>query len=341
MPWVAAIAAIGAAVVGGVAGAISKGDAGSRADMLRKDAIRTWLAVNIPDPEQQKLALQQFVVSGKLSPQMETAIKQDPSAWQNVVQDQGLKASQTRSLRSLEDLGTGKDTFESQAAQEKALIESNAAARGHQQAITDSLAQRGQLGSGLELTARMGQNQADDDRAAKAALGIESDRRTNALKALTSAGSLAGQMSAQDLSLQGKKSQASDAINAFNTNNSRDVQAANTKSANNAQQTNLVNQQDISNKNIALNNYQQQANKNLNQQQFENQTKVAAGVTGQYNQAADQANANGKSSADFWGNMAGNAPKVISAFGSSDDDKKKDDDVTWAGTDSSSSSNIA
>jgi hypothetical protein len=335
MPWLA-VAAIGAAAVSGVAGAIANSNAANRADMLRNEAIKKWLSVNIPDPEKQKLALQQFVVAGKLTPELEQAIKQDPSAWQGVVQDQGLKQSQLRSLRSLEDLGSGKETFDDQAAHENAMIDEAAAERGHQKAITSSLAQRGQLGTGLELTARMGQQQADADTAAKTALGLEAGRRANALKAIQGAGVLAGQMSQQDLALKGEKANAADTISRFNTENLRDVNAANAHAKNAAQQFNLTNQQGIANKNTALNNYEQQYNKELQQQQFEDQAKVAAGETGQYNAAAAGATEAGKNAASFWGNIAGQAPKLINAAGNyfGDDEEEKKKKNLWAGGDS-------
>jgi hypothetical protein len=325
MPWLAA-AAIGTAVVGGVAGAISRSSANARADMLRNEALQKWLQVHIPDPEQQKLALQQFVVAGKLTPELEQAIKQEPSAWQGVVQDQGLKQSRLRSLSSLEDLGSGKETFGDQAARESALIDEAAQQRGHQKAIVSSLAQRGQLGSGLELSARMSQNQADSDQAAKTGLGLEAERRANALKALEGAGTLAGQMSQEDLALKGQQANAADAITRFNTQNLRDVNTANVRAKNAAQQFNLQNTQDIANKNTALNNYQEQYNKQLQQQKFENEAKVAAGETGQYNAAATGAENAGKDAASFWGNIAGQGPKLVSAFADYSGKKKDNED---------------
>lgn len=337
MPWLAA-GLVGSSVIGGVLGAISNSSANDRAQMLQQQGIQQWLKTNIPDPKLQQLALQKFVVEGTLTPEMESAIKADPSAWTKVTQDQSLKQSQLRSLRSLEDLGTGKETFNDQAAEQNAVINSNAAARGHQKAIESSLAQRGQLGTGLELAARTGQAQADADTAGKQALQLESGRRANALKAIEGAGSLAGQMSDQDYKMQADKARAADAINEFNTQNLRDVNATNTKAKNASNLYNLQNAQDISNKNTAQSNYEQQYNKQLPQQQFEDQAKVAAGVSGQYDKAADQSIASGKNAANFYGNLAGNAPKVISAaadaFGSkkgSGDNMSQDEEDFWEG----------
>lgn len=316
----------GGAVLTGVLGFLSNKSAQDRAEALQDKSFKEWLSVNIPDPRDQKLALEQFVVTGKLTPQLETAIKQDPSAFEKVNANAQLKASRMRSLKSLEDLGTGAETFQDKAAQQKALIDSAAKSRGEQQAITSSLGQRGQLGTGLELTARMSGAQAAGDRNASNALDIESQRRARAFKAIESAGNLAGQMSNDDLKLQSDKARASDAISNFNTRNMQDVLSRNVNTSNKAQEYNLNNEQDISNKNTSMRNYEQEKNKNLFQQEFENKAKRAAGITGQYDKGADRAIQSGQSAAQFWGSLAGNIPKAVTAVGQYKDESKPDED---------------
>lgn len=305
----------------GLIGGLSQMSAAERAQLLREKGVKEWLDINIPNPEEQKLALEKFVVAGELSPHLETAVKQDPSAFEAISEDPGLRASKLRALRSLESLGTGEATFADKAAQEEALIDQAARSRGNQKAIMSSLASRGQLGTGLELASRMDQNQADADMGAKTTLGLEANRRANALKAIQGAGSLAGDMADDDYRISSDAARAKDAISNFNATNLQNVNSANTRALNSADQWNLTNRQDISNKNTAQNNYEQQYNKELLQKEFENKAKRAAGVSGQYGDAADSAVKAGDSAAKFWGGLAGTLPKVIDAAGNYGDDE--------------------
>lgn len=326
----------GGAVVSGVLGAIAQMDANARAQMLQDRSFQEWLKINIPDPNEQKLALEQFVVAGKLTPAMETAIKQEPSAFENVVEDKRTKTSRLRSLKSLEDLGTGAETFEDKAGLAKALIQSGAKSRGAQKLIESQIAQRGQMGTGLELVAKMDQAQADADRAGTQALDIESNRRLRSLKALESAGNLAGDIGDDDYRMKSDRARAADEISSFNTRNMQDVLSRNTAANNRAAEYNLNNEQDVANKNTSLSNYEQEFNKGLTQKKFENETTLAAGKSGQYAGAAKTATDAGKNAAEFWGTLAGNVPKVATALKGSTSktaevpDRMVDDEEDWS-----------
>lgn len=312
-------------IFSGIFGGSKKASAEDRAIALKEKGIQEWLDLVIPDPEEQKLALKEFVLTGTLTPAFEKAIKQNPSAFEKVVQDADLRQSRLRSLRSLESIGTGEGTFEDKAAQAKAGIDSAAQARGNQKAIMGNLASRGQLGSGLELAARMDQAQADADAAANTSLNLEAQRKANALRAIQGAGDLAGDIADDDYKVASDAARAKDTISAFNTQNLRDVNAANTRAVNDARRFNLENSQDVSNRNTAQSNFEQQYNKELKQKEFENKAKRAAGVADQYGGAASQASEMGKSAAEYWGNIAGTIPKVFSA--ASAKKKKKDDEL--------------
>lgn len=318
---------LGAALSGGagLAGHLANMSAQDRAALLQEKGVQEWLKVNIPDPEMQKLALQKFVSSGELIPQLEGPIKATESKLSEISQDPRLKEARLRALGSLEQQGYGGEDIQDQAAQEKALIESGAANRGHQQAIVSDLGRRGQLGGGLELQARLDQQQADQDRLASQSLDLESQRRMRALNAIAGAGNLAGDIQQQDYGMAKDKASAADAINLFNTKNLQDVQQRNVASQNDAQRYNLDKSQDLSNKNTAMSNFEQQYNKELNQQQFENEAKKAAGVSGQYGQQAAGQMAAGQSAAQMWGGIASGIGNV--AYGASklaqDNDKNK------------------
>lgn len=305
----------------GLAGHLANMSAQDRAQMLQEKGVQEWLALHIPDPQEQKLALEKFVSTGEIHPKLENPIKAAESDLAKVSQDPRLKESRMRSLQALENQGMGGEDIQDAAAREKAIIESGAANRGRQQAIVGDLGRRGQLGGGLELQARLDQSQADQDQNSKQALDLEGQRRIRALNAISGAGNLAGDIQSQEYGMNKDRALASDAINLFNTKNSQDVQTRNINAQNEAARYNMDKSQALSDKNTGLSNFEQQYNKELNQQAFDNQAKKAAGVSGQYGQQAAGQIAAGQSAAQMWGNVASGVGNI--AYGASNLSKQK------------------
>lgn len=293
-----------AALGSGVAGALANASAAERAQMLQEKGMQEWFDLNIPDPKERELALKQFVQVGELHPALEQSVKAEESKLGNVNLDQGLQNSRLRALAALEEQGFGGEQIQDAAARQKALIESGAANRGRQQAIVSDFARRGMGGSGLELQARLDASQAEGDRLASQGLDLEAQRRQRMLQAMEGAGQLAGNIQQQGLDLETAKAKAADAINMFNTQNAIGMQQRNIDRANEASKYNLGTAQDVSNRNVGLSNYQQEFNKNLLQQDYENRMKRAAGISGQYNQQAQQATQQGQNAANMWGGIA-------------------------------------
>ena len=52
--------ALGASAIGGIGNVIANMSASDRASALQNQALQEWLKVQIPDPEEQKLAMQKF-----------------------------------------------------------------------------------------------------------------------------------------------------------------------------------------------------------------------------------------------------------------------------------------
>ncbi len=282
-------AALAASAGSGIAGLAANMSAQDRAKLLQDQSVQEWLKVNVPDPAEQKVALQQFVQTGTLTPTLQQAVKPVDTQLTKIQTDPALKGARMKALSSLEQQGYGGEQVQDRAAREEGLIDSGSKSRGEQQAVTSLMARRGQLGSGNELAARLSNAQADSDRNAKIALDTEAQRRQRALAATASAGDLAGNIQNQSFNQQAQVAAAQDAINRFNTQNQQSVQAQNAAALTDASRYNLGLQQDIANKNTALSNEQQIYNKNVNQQNFENQATKAAGVSGQNNLAANQA----------------------------------------------------
>lgn len=303
-----------AALGSGIAGAISNASAADRAAMLQEKGMKEWFNLNIPDPRERELALQKFVQAGELHPALEQSVKTEESKFNGITQDPHLRESRMRSLAALEQQSYGGEQVQDAAARQKALIESGASNRGHQLAITGDLARRGQLGSGLELAARQNAAQAEGDRLANNSLDIEAQRRQRMLQAMEGAGSLAGNIQGQDFDMAAAKAKANDAINMFNTQNLIGMNQRNIDRGNDATKYNLSTKQDVANRNVGLNNYQQEYNKNLLQQDFENRAKRAAGLSGQYGQQAQQVTQQGQNAAKMWGGVASGAGNAIGGY---------------------------
>lgn len=291
----------GASVLGGgIANYLAQSSANDRAAAIQSDTMKKWLALNVPDPEQQKVVLDKFVNQGKLDPALQTAIKQDPTAFNQIVTDAGTKNAQSRALSELENVGySGGLRLQDKEALQEAQLQDQAQERGQRGAIQSQMAQRGLGGSGFDVAAQLQAQQSGADRGAQSSLRVASDAQNRALQAIEGAGNMANQQESQDFSQQAQKASAADRINQFNTQNVQNVSNANVGLRNRAQEMNLSNAQDIANKNTGINNQQSLYNSGLIQQQFDNNAKKLAGATGQANTIA-KTNETG-------GTLAGNA----------------------------------
>jgi len=288
----------------GVVGALQNASASDRAKLLQEQGVQEWLKLNIPDIDSQKLALEEFVRTGKMDPKLEATVKPLDSQFAKIQQDPRLKETRMRALQAMEEQAYGGEQVQDTAARQQALIDSGAKSRGQQEAITSSMARRGQLGSGLELAARQNAAQAEGDRLASTGLDIEAQRRDRALRSMAGAATAAGDLANTDFAQKSAAAQAQDAINLFTTKNTQNVLGQNVNRANEAQLYNLNMDQDIANKNTGVRNYEQEENKALIQQQFDNQKVKTAGETGQYDAQADQTTKQGQNAASMWGGIA-------------------------------------
>ncbi len=313
MPW-AAIGAIGS-LAGGIGSLISGQDANSRAQAAQEKAFQMYMGMAIPDPAQQKIAMQKYINEGILDPRLETAIKQDPSAFEKIVTDSNTKSAQNRALQQLQDeANSGGMNLQDKAKLQEAMLSSQAHARAEQQGIAAQMAQRGLGGSGFDVAAKLQGQQSSQDAQAKAGLQAAADAQGRALQAIQSSGQLAGQMQAQDFGQQAQKAAAADRINQFNTQNAQSVAGRNTDSLNAASKYNLDRQQQLSNSNVDATNKQNAYNTGLIQQQYDNKLKQVAGATGQLDKMANTAAQSGQAASNFASNIGQGVSQGASAL---------------------------
>lgn len=277
-PWGAAIGgALG--VVSGLIGGGAQDRATAEAEAQYKDRMARIAAINLPDIEQQKINLAQYLSTGKLTPEQEQASQLAAAdAYQNIQVDPRLKQAQMQNLQLLQRLGESGGYSPIEAAQLSAIerrTDADNAAR--LKAMLEQQEARGMGGSDASLAARMIESQSAANRQAEQSQNIAAQGMQRALAAMSGAGSLAGQMGQQEYQQGANLANSLNQREQFNTLQRAGVNQRNVGEANAAQRFNLANSQDIANKNIDLANQQQQYNKALLQQRFNNEMSKATG----------------------------------------------------------------
>jgi hypothetical protein len=327
-----------ASAIGGIGNFLANQSANDRANMLQNQALQQWIATQIPDPQEQKLALQKFVQQGQLDPKLENAIKADPSAFAKIGANSVDKTAQNRALSELENIGYEgglrlQDKAALQDAQQKGIVQD----RANRQAISADMARKGLAGSGYDVAAQLEGQQGGADRDARNSLSIAAQAQDRALKAIMGAGDLATQYQAQDYGQQNAAASAADKINMFNTQNLQGVQERNVAAQNATNAANLAQKQKTADQNTNNANYQQEFNSKLLQQQYDNQVKKAQGMSGQYQNLANTAEQAGKNAGNFASNLGGAVSGAATNQANSNwwDEffKKKDKKFDYSGAD--------
>jgi hypothetical protein len=275
--------------------------------------------LHVPDPAQQKVVLQKFVQQGQLDPILQKGIAQDPSAFTKIVTDAGQKAAQNKALSQLEQIGDqGGLRLQDKAALQDAMLKSQVAERSNRQGIASDMARRGLSGSGFDVASQLEGQQGVADQNSNSSLKIAADAQQRALDSIEKAGGLATQYRNQDFGEQAQKASAADKINAFNTANLRDVNAANVGLQNQAQQSNLAAKQKVADQNTEVQNKQDLYNSGLIQQQFDNSAKQLAGATGQFANQAKSIQSQGENIGNSISNAGTGINQALTAQQTSD-----------------------
>lgn len=293
--------------VSGIINGIANMSAQDRAAAAQDKALQEWLKINIPDPEQQKLALEKFVQQGELVPELEGAIQANPSEFKKITTSAFDKVAQNRALSELENIGySGGLRLQDKAALQDATMEGQVRDRANRMAISEEMNRKGMGGSGFEVASQLMGQQGGADRDAQNSLRIAAQAQDRALQSIMGAGDLATKYRNQEYGEKSAAATAADRINMFNTQNLQDVQQRNINAQNAARASNLAQKQKTADMNTSNANYQQEYNNKLGQQYFENQAKKAAGAQGIYNNQGNLAIQQGQTTGNMFSNL-GNA----------------------------------
>ncbi len=315
MPWLAAVATVGGALIGSSQAERQQ----AQANAARQQALEQFQNINLPNIEQQQLNLQDYINAGTMTPEMEQLIGMGPTAMEGISLDPQARAMQLQALEQMSGLASGQVQPGDIAGFEMAKREAGAYDQAKQGQILQEMQQRGQGGSGAELLARLKSTQTSADRLQQAGLEQAKQMQAARIAALQNQSNMASSLRSQDYGQETDLARARDTIAQFNAQNAQNVNTRNTGARNTAQLTNLQNQQNTSNMNVESRNKQQVANKGLLQQQYNNQLNLAAAKAGQYGgQAASQDQQAGQT-AGMWAGIGQGVGTAISAYGNKQD----------------------
>ena len=325
------VLAAAAPIVGGLIGQQQAQGQRDDANTARRQALAQFANIELPSIEKQQLLLQEYQLTGQMTPELEMLISQNPTAMENISVDPRLRSEQMSALEQMSGLAEGKMNPADAAAFELARRQSAAEAQAKEGQILQNMQQRGQGGSGAELMARLQSNQSGADRLQQAQLEEAKAMQNARMAALTQQANMSGQLRTQDYGEQSNLAKAKDLINQFNTQNSQAVQQRNVGSRNNAQATNLQNQQNTANMNTDLRNKQQISNKALIADQYQRQLQLAGAKAGQYQAQAQNNDARAAQTAGMWAGGGQAIATGISGYASDQrDDAKMANDLRIA-----------
>jgi len=292
----------------------------AKASNASQSATDQFNNLQLPDISQMQLQLDQLVQQGVLTPEQAQVYLVQQSEMNNIQTDPDLYKAQMDALSGLQDISSNEGLTAADRAQLGQIqSQEDSAERGAREAILQNAQARGMGGSGIELLQQFQNQQDSATRKSQKDMDVAAMAQNRALQALQSAGSLGGQIQQQQFGQQAQIAGANDAINKFNAQNQQSVGLVNTQAKNAAMAQNLAEKQRVSDANTALRNQQQQYNKNLNQQQFDNAYKKAGGTSQALNNQSELFQKTGESNKKMLGDAATSAAAIFS------DERLKDD----------------
>lgn len=316
-----------ALAIGGVAGIGSGLMARDEMRAGRRDANRlaamgaqAFANVEVPSIEEQKIILQSPDLMGQYTPEQLQFMELNTSSMENVQADPMAVEQQRQALQQMSEIAEGGLTDADLAAKRQIERGVGQQAVARRKAILNEMAQRGTLGSGMELAAQLQGEQQAVNQAAEASDRAIQQAQARSLQALAQKGNMASNLRQQSFGEEADRARARDAIAQFNLQNRQRVADTNIQERNRAQQINLAARQAQEDARVAARNQMEQYNKALRQQQFANQMQQASGLAGQYQAQAQNVMAGAKESA---GSTAGIGSAIAGLAGDYMDYKKK------------------
>lgn len=301
-------------IIGGIFGNSAANAKLEEQKRLIQQSIDDLTAIGIPSVDAQKLALQEFKSAGKLTPELEEAFQMGDTAASGISTDPKYKEASMSALDKLAGVSdSGGLTLSDRSRLEGIQSDVNQQAAGREGAIKQDMAGRGQLGSGMELLARLKSSQDASGRMNEEGIATAGRAEQRALDAMIQRGELGGKLQGQDFEQQKQVADAKDKIAAWNAANTQDVRQRNVATRNDAQGYNLKNDQRLSDSNTSLANDQQTYNQELQQKRFQNETEVAKAKAAARSGQAQAAGTAATQQAGMWSKLGQGVGEIAGA----------------------------
>lgn len=327
MPWIAA-AAVAAPIIGGIIGQVASAGDKKKAEAAMKEAISIIDSVGAPPDLSREIIREKFQQAGVLTPEVEQAIDVGISKVSQIQEDAGLRQAQMGALQTLSQVGVTGLRPEDRAALNQVRAEVQRDAEAKRQQIIQNMQARGQAGGGAELAASLLSSQGATETAAEQSDRLAAQASQNALAAIQQAGNLGGSIRSQDFNVAQAKAQAADAFRQFDVQNQIAQQQRNIASKNQAQQFNLTNLQDITNKNVDQINQERLRQAQAKQDYFQDQLNLAQARSNARNAQQNFYTNRAQSTAQAFSSMGSGAGQGLGAMAGAMSDKNLKTDIS-------------
>lgn len=300
-----ALGAIGAPVIGGIMGQQEAAKDRRLQERIMRDTIGRFEALDTPTYESLgPVDLQNLDSLQQYSPEIADLVQLQGSQMAGISLDPNLRAAQMQALEQLGELSQSGMTDVDRARLAQIQAQTDTAARGQREAISQNMQARGISGSGLELMAQLQGQQGAAQQANMGGLQTAADAQMRALEALYNRAGLAGSMEQADFGRQAQTAQAQDAIARMNADFRMQHGQQRADTLNDAQLRNQAlqaQQVDARNRINMFNQFERpQANMNMQTQDFQNRLGKTAGATGQMTGLAGMYGQSAQSKADTY-----------------------------------------
>jgi len=285
----AAIAQIGGGIIGNE---LSRGDRNAAQDQIR--AIQAMYdQIQLPDIEKQKLNLEGFEQGQMLTPEQQQVRELSmQDQLQNINLDPRLKETQNNALDILRQISGKGFTPDEKAAMDEQRSSREADLTSKLKSIQQQQDMRGAGNSDMALSQRMMEAQGSANRGAADARNMEAQAFRRSLDAISQGANLASGMENTDYNRQANLANAQRGRETTNLQNRINTEGSNVDRFNRALEANTGRLNTTSDKNVALRNDQQQFNKNLVNQGFNQQLSLANARAGAGRDTANMNNSN-------------------------------------------------
>lgn len=301
-------------LTGGILGAEEARKGRAAAERAALEALAYYDAIKIPTIQEQLLNLLTPQVVGEYTPEMLQALALEPSAMEQVRVSPELKQQQLDALAQMEQISKGGMTEADAAAMRQIQRQTGQQARARQLAVLNDMAQRGALGSGMELAAQLQAGQQADQAASEASDRLAQELLARKMAAIQNVGSMSGQARQQEFGEQSDVARARDAIAQFNLQNRQNVMGQNIAERNTAAQRNLAARQAAEESRVNILNQQQQLNKALQQQKFLNEMQLASSKAAARQGVGQAAQQGANALAQMYGNIGGAIGNIAGSY---------------------------